>query len=142
MLSGNAADDGYVTCLAAMPLMMVGGNAADVVLSGNAADNGDVTCDNMFRLHDGNVACLAAMPLIDGQCYVLSGNATSAPWASEPSEAPRDAAANSAKTAPAQDRTSARAQAPQPSRSINPSSFSCRPLGWPILTPRAQTPSA
>ena len=51
-----------------MPLMMVGGNAADVVLSGNAADNGDVTCDNIFRLHDGNVACLAAMPLIDVQC--------------------------------------------------------------------------
>ena len=75
-----------------MPLMMVGGNAADVVLSGNAADNGDVTCDNIFRLHDGNVACLAAMPLIDGQCYVLSGNATSAPWASEPGEAPCDAA--------------------------------------------------
>ena len=47
-----------------MPLMMVGGNAADVVLSGNAADNGDVTCDNIFRLHDGNVACLAAMPLM------------------------------------------------------------------------------
>jgi len=63
-----------------MPLMMVGGNAADDVLSGNAADHGDVTCyNNIVRLHDGNVACLAAMPLIDVQCCVLSGNATSAP---------------------------------------------------------------
>ena len=42
------AGDGYVECLAAMPPMMVGGNAADVVLSGNVADNGDVTCDNIF----------------------------------------------------------------------------------------------
>ena len=48
-----------------MPLMMVGGNAADDVLSGNAADNGDVTCDSRFsRLSDGNVMCLAAMPLM------------------------------------------------------------------------------
>ena len=46
------------------------------MFSGNAADNGDVTCDNnFFRLHDGNVSCLAAMPLIDVLCYVLSGNA-------------------------------------------------------------------
>ena len=58
-----------------MPLMMVGGNAADVVLSGNAADNGDVIAITFFRLHDGNVACLAAMPLIDVRCYVLSDNA-------------------------------------------------------------------
>ena len=85
--------------------MMVGGNAADDVLSGNAADNGDVTCDNIFPLYDGNVACLAAMPLIDVLCYVLSGNATNAPWASEPDGAPRDAAVNSTKTAPAQGRT-------------------------------------
>ena len=42
-------DDGYVTCLAAMPLCYV--------LSGNAAGNGDVTCDNNFlRLYDGNVS--------------------------------------------------------------------------------------
>ena len=30
-----------------MPLIMVGGNAADDVLSDNAVDNGDVTCDNI-----------------------------------------------------------------------------------------------
>ena len=87
------------------------------------------------------------MPLIDVLCYVLSSNATSAPWASELGEAPRDAAANSVNAAPAQGRTSARAQAPQPSRSINASSVSSRPLGWDqgseaklILAPRAQTP--
>ena len=69
-------DDVYVTCLAAMPLCYV--------LSGNAAGNGDVTCDNnVLRLYDGNVACLAAMPLIDVLRYVLTGNATNAPWASE-----------------------------------------------------------
>ena len=57
------------------------------MLSGNAADNGDVTCDNnSLRLHDSNVACLAAMPLIDVLSYALSGNATNAPWASEPGE--------------------------------------------------------
>ena len=56
--------------------MMVGGNVADVVLSGNAADNGDVTCDNnVLRLYDCNVASLAAMPLVDVLRYVLSGNA-------------------------------------------------------------------
>ena len=84
-----------------MPLMMVGGNAADDVLSGNAADNGDVTCDN--RLYDGNVTCLAAMPLIDVLCYVLSGNATNASWASEPGE--NRASANAGRTSAGRQRS-------------------------------------
>ena len=33
-----------------MPLMMVGGNAADDVLSGNAADNGDVMAITFFSI--------------------------------------------------------------------------------------------
>ena len=67
MVFGARCDDGYATCLAAMPLCYV--------LSGNAAGNGDVTCDHVLRLYAGNVACLAAMPLVDVLCYVLSGNA-------------------------------------------------------------------
>ena len=61
-------DDGYVTCLVAMPLCYV--------LNDNAAGNGHATCDsNVLRLYDGNVACLAATLWVDVLCYVLSGDA-------------------------------------------------------------------